>query len=558
MNNLIIYFDGIRQNLNDFEGTQSASFVFRKKTEGGESAFSFAPELTVTGDSYIYVKQQIINAPNPNVAKIDVEIYDSCCLDESGNARLLFEGKIEGADVRWCTVPTCEASVTIIDDSEDAEAIRCLKNHFPWEGTGVTGDPIFGFDEFRAAPWLYYCNDLKPSATQEAIMILGIFLFIIIAPLLFIFQLFNLIAGLNRNEFEILSNLIVGCGRRHLAPFLDSQFRNMCKLCDLNYSSSLFDVGAIYHNTVRLDAAFIEGKGYAQQGLGGIESYDTNKPNLNCIQFLDALKDFNISWRVTNGVLEIERKDYFLGAEWFNLDNIPEENIISVCFDSTGDKPAAFAEYEYIRDGIDNSGDEVIRGWCDRVIDWNPSDNPQQSGLFSKTLLYGAAQFRFDGNAPDINPIDKPGYVTFYPFVQNPENDTSLFLSKGIASFPKLINLRGTVPISGEFRSFGIPEGINLPNGERGYNYSWWIRETPVTDFRGNTYPTAYQTLFEIDDPRATTVKTRKITITVTANCDLLTTLSVDKYITTPDGQVEVQEITYDTDNNSLTINGLI
>jgi hypothetical protein len=177
--------------------------------------------------------------------------------------------------------------------------------------------------------------------------------------------------------------------------------------------------------------------------------------------------------------------------------------------------------------------------------------------------LYGAAQFRFDGSAPDINPIDKPGYVTFFPFVQNAENETAMFLTKGIASFPKLIKINAVYPLFNEineqeFRGFAQPEVIQLPNGKRGYNVSWWIRQTPVTDINGNTYDTAYQTLFEIDDPRATTVKTRKITITIFADCQLVSSLSVDKYITTADGQVEVQEITYDTNNNTLTINGLI
>lgn len=561
MNNLIIYFDGILQNIDDFDGTESASFVFRKKTEGGESAFSFAPELTVTGEAYLYVKQQIISAPNPTVAAIQVEIYDTCCLDDIGNARLLFTGKIEGADVRWCTVPACEAQVTIIDNSQDAEAIRCLKEVFPWQGTGNIGDPLYGFDEFRQAPWIYYCNDLKPSATQEAIMILGLFLFIILAPLLLLFQIGNVIAGLNRNEFEILSNLIVGCGRRHLAPFLDSQFRNLCKHCNLNYTSSLFGVGGPYHNTVRLDIPYVEGKGYSNQGFPefGIGSpVELNKPNLNGVQFLDQLQQFNIDWRIVNGSLIIERKDYFAGTEWFNLDNLEDEQILSICWDSTGEKPASYAEYLYARDGIDNSGDEVIRMWCDRVIDWNPSNNPQQVGMFQRNLTFSAAQFRFDGNAPDVNPIDKPGYVAFYPFVNNTENTIALFLSKGISSFPKLINLRAVEPISGEFRGFGVPELITLPNGKRGYNYSWWIKKNQVIDINGNAYDTAYQRLFEIDDPRATTVKTRKITITITADCQLLTALSVDKYISTPDGQVEVQEITYDTNNNSLTINGLI
>ena len=563
MNGLLIYFDGIPQDLDNFNGTESASFVFRRKDEAGNSAFSFAPELTVVGDTYEYVRQQIINAPNPNIAAIQVLIYDTCCTNPDGSDRLLFTGKIEGGSVRWCTFPTCEAQVTIVDNSQDALAIRCLKEHFPWDvinnDSNVTTK---GFDEFKVAPWMYYCNDPKPSGTQEAIMVIGIFIFLVTAPLLFIFQLFNLLEGYDNNLFTDLSNLILGCKRRHITPYLDSQFKNLCKLCQIGYQSSLFDSGGFYHNTVRMDAAFVPGtKAYPWETFGE-NVYQDNKPNLNGIQFLDALKEFNIEWRVVNGVLQIERKDYFSGVQWFNTDNLQENQLLSICYESLPERPASYAEYEYSLDGVDNSGDEVRRKWTDRVIDWNIANNPQQTGLFTKKLQYGASQFRFDWSAPDVNPIDKPFYVTFYPFAQDDYNKWAMFISKGVLTYPKLINIQSVVgqdlSNSNFVRGYGIPDLISMSNGKFLYNYRWHIRENPIIDINGQSYDTAYQRLFYIDDPRLTSVKTRKVTISVTADCDLLTTLDIDKYVTTSQGQVQITEITYDTNNNSLTIQGLI
>jgi hypothetical protein len=552
MNGLLIYFDGIPQDLDNFNGTESASFVFRRKDEAGDSAFSFAPELTVVGDTYEYVRQQIINAPNPNIAAIDVLIYDTCCLNPDGSDRLLFTGKIEGGSVRWCTFPTCEAQVTVVDNSQDALAIRCLKNNFPWE----TGRNHRGIDEFRRAPWMYYCNDLKPSATQEAIMIVGIFVFVVAGPILLFFQLGNIIAGNGQNIFDQLSNFIVGCNKKHISPYLDSQFRNLCKICGLGYQSSLFDVGGYYHNTVRIDMSFRPWSGTSSR----FSAIDDNSPNLNGIQFLDALKEFNIEWRVVNGVLQIERKDYFAGVEWFNTDNLQPNQLLSICYESLGERPAAYAEYQYPKDGVDNSGDEVARRWTDRVIDWNPTNNPQQVGLFSKTFTFSATQFRFDANAPDTNPIDKPFYVAFYPFVQDSENRYSMFLEKGISNFPKLINIQNVIDedIFNFNRGYAIPDFFTDANGLRVYNYKWHIKENPLVDANGQSYDTAYQRLFYIDDPRLTSVKTRKVTISITADCNLLTTLDIDKYVTTSQGQVQITEITYDTNNNSLTIQGLI
>jgi hypothetical protein len=563
MNGLLIFFDGIPQDLDNFNGTESASFVFRRKDEAGDSAFSFAPELTVVGDTYEYVRQQIINAPNPNIAAIQVLIYDTCCTNPNGSDRLLFTGKIEGGSVRWCTFPTCEAQVTIVDNSQDALAIRCLKEHFPWDvinnDSNVTTK---GFDEFKVAPWMYYCNDPKPSGTQEAIMVIGIFIFLVTAPLLFIFQLFNLLEGYDNNLFTDLSNLILGCKRRHITPYLDSQFKNLCKLCQIGYQSSLFDSGGFYHNTVRMDAAFVPGtKAYPWETFGE-NVYQDNKPNLNGIQFLDALKEFNIEWRVVNGVLQIERKDYFSGVQWFNTDNLQENQLLSICYESLPERPASYAEYEYSLDGVDNSGDEVRRKWTDRVIDWNIANNPQQTGLFTKKLQYGASQFRFDWSAPDVNPIDKPFYVTFYPFAQDDYNKWAMFISKGVLTYPKLINIQSVVgqdlSNSNFVRGYGIPDLISMSNGKFLYNYRWHIRENPIIDINGQSYDTAYQRLFYIDDPRLTSVKTRKVTISISADCDLLTTLDIDKYVTTSQGQVQITEITYDTNNNSLTIQGLI
>ncbi len=560
MKNLKIYFDGILQSLNDFDGTESISLVFRKKTEGGESAFSFAPELTVTGNAYLYVKQQIISAPNPNVAAISVEIYDTCCLDDNGDPRLIFTGKIEGSDVRWCTVPACEAQVTVIDNSQDAEAIRCLKNHFPWdtsnnEGTVATN----GYNTYRYAPDIPYCTDVKPSALQETVLILGIVVISLSAGLILVLSVLSFILNLDINILNSLSGFINGCNKKKLAPFIDSQLRNLCLLCNLNYQSSLFEIGGYYHNTVRMDMGF-----YQSQSKTEIQTYEDNKPNLNGMQFLDFFKQFNIDWRISNGSLIVERKDFFSGGEWFNLDNLNEDQILSICWDSTGEKPAAYAEYLYGKDGVDASGDEVLPKWVDRVIDWNPANNQQQSGLFQRQLTVGAAQFRADYNASDINPIDKNVYQGFYS--QDPMFYYAMFLTRGTAGFPKLINLQSvtydlsSTPNTLINRGFGTPDNFTIGTAVNNtvYNYKWHIKEVPYSDGFGNTYDTAYQTLFNIDDPRATTVKTRKITITITADCDLITTMSVDKYITTADGQVEVQEITYDTNNNSLTINGLI
>ncbi len=560
MNNLEIYFDGILQNNNDFDGTESVSFVYRKKTEGGESAFSFSPELTVRGAAYDYLVQEIINKPNPKLENIKVLIYDLCCLDVNGNPRQVFDGLIEGADVRWCLIPFCEATVTIIDDTPDAQAIKCLKNTNIWDRRPTDPYISSGYNEFRKSILVPYCDDIKPSSLHEFGMVLGILFFLIFTPIIALLNLFNFILGDTTNWFDKLGYLITGCDKNHIAPYVHSYLKNICKFCNLGLQSSLFEPGGYYHNTVRLDAGYLEDP----RDVFKPYLYDQNKPNLNGIQFLDDFKQWNIDWRVTNGVLQVERKDYFVGGLWFDATLLPVDNVLSLCVEATDIKPAAYAEYEYAKDGLDNSGDEVAPRWVDRSIDWNIPINPIQVGLFSKKLTYSAAQVRFDINRENDAPIDLPGYIFFYPVLGNVETFYSLLLSKGTTNFPKLIDIERTVPQrnnSGTYISLDIGVPFRLPvagSYKSAYNVKWWIKEQPFVDANGVSHDTAYQRLFCIDDPRNNSIKIRRFTLTVTADCDLVRGISVDKTVRMSIGDGQVEEITYDTTNNSLTIVGKV
>lgn len=565
MNNLQIYFDGILQNINDFDGTESVSFVYRKKTEGGESAFSFSPELTVRGAAYDYLVQEIINKPNPKLENIKVLIYDLCCLDLSGNPRQVFEGLIEGADVRWCLIPFCEATVTIIDDTPDAQAIKCLKNTIIWEVKRPINSPINtlpskGESEYRRAVAVTYCDDIKPSALHEFGMVLGAILIVIISPLLALIALANLVAGNTTDLFELLGNLITGCNKRHLSPYVHSYLRNICKICNLGLQSSLFNPGGYYHNTVRIDLAYRE----FDNTLSIFSLFEINRPNLNGIQFLEDFKQWNIDWRVTNGVLQLERKDFFNAGLWFDATLLPTNNILSLCVEATDLKPAAYAEYMYANSSGDNSGDEVAPKYVDRVIDWSVPPNPVQVGLFSKKLTYSATAFRFDINRITPPPLDLPFYTTFYPVLNQTGNDTAMLLSQGVSSFPKFVDIEYDTPlvlINGNLSFFnrGIPKKESVAgSNKRAYNVKWWIKEQPYVDAAGVSHDTAYQKLFCIDDPRNNSIKIRKFTLTVTADCNLVRGIAVDTFVRMSIGDGQVEEITYDTTNNSLTIVGKV
>jgi hypothetical protein len=585
MNSIRILFDGIEQNLDDFNGTQSISFSFRKETTTGESGKSFAPELDVRGNAFSYLYTNLISQPNPGLASVDVTVFDTCCRNPDGSDRLLFTGEVKGSDVRWCEtesgIESCSMTITVIDNSADADALTCLKNLFPWErkdkfdGSGLSDGILSG----RPPAVIPYCVDVRPNFLQEIILILGFLAIFVLYPIALIvgtlvtvvnFIIFLLSLGqfgpIQQVNFiddalavvNRLEQIIVGCGRRHVAPYVYSYLTNMCDICGLGLNSSIFDFGGDYHNTVRLDAAFRPGErtilsGSASSGL--TFSFLANRPNINGVQFLDSFKQFNIDWRVSNGVLYVERKDFEFGGLWFDETTLPDNSVIEKCFEPLDDAPFAFAEYSYAKDGIDNTGDETNPDWTKEAIDWNVPPNPIQSGLFSRTFTFSTAQFRNDSGRDDESALDKPLYNTLYPALSQFRG--VMLMERGICAFPRLLQIDpNSDPLDARVLRYPsiFPDLYD-------YNTDWWVRES-YTDGTGTARDTLYNRFLFLDDPRTTGIKTRNYSITLNADCDLVRGINLDSFIrisqggTVFDGSVET--IDYNVTQNTITVTGKI
>jgi hypothetical protein len=574
MRNVKIFFDGILQNSDDFRGLKNAGFTYRSKDENGENGFSFSPELNIYNSAFNYVKTNIIDKPIPQLEQIKVRILDECCSDLSGNPIELMTGKIDGADVEWCELPCNDATVSIVDDSDDSRAIVCLKNTQIWDrkpkfdGSGNS----LGEDTHRTAPYTSYCHDVKPAFLQEVVLIFGLLFIIAIAPTLFVIAalvtavnvIISIVGGTpiggdisffdDANDLiNFLTQIITGCGYKHKTPFIHSYLQNLCDICGLTLQSSYFEVGKPYHNTMRLDAQYVPGGRSISKIL---RNYEKNKPNLNGIQFLDEFKQLNMDWRVSGGALILERKDYDFGGLWFDLSTFNQEDIIELCFSVTDEKPPAYGEYNYSKDGVDNAGDEVKEGWSELVFDWNNPPSPAQSGLKSVNLFYSMTLFRRDVNREDVAPIDKAFYNAIYPALSDFEG--AMLMEKGVCGFPKLLQWDGVSP-QDNARVLRFPGDPSDPT--YAYNVDWWIRENFV-DGGGTPRDTLYQRLFFIDNPRETGIKTRRFTLRIVANCELIRTISPDKIIRIPVSGVykdaKIEEIEFNTDSYQFTIQGLV
>ena len=577
----IIKINGITQNLNDFDGTESISFFYRNKNESGESGNSYSPELNVVGEAFIYLYNELVNQPAPSLTTATFDVYDDCCTDDSGNYLQLFRGLVRGSDVTHCEYPNCEMTITVIDNTNDAIAIACLKNTFPWDrlprlnGTGTSD----GEDTYRIAPLTGYCVDIRPNFLQELIIIFGIIFIYAFFPVLIVVGI--IVTAINAIIFivggtpigngdinfiddilqfkQTLEELITGCGFKHKTPFIHSYIQNSCEVCGLNLSSSFFAPGGPYHNTMRMDAAFKAGKRLDNRVL---DVYEQNKPNVNNVQFLEELKQFNLDWRVTGGQLVIERKDSFSSGLWFDASTLEENQLISICFDPIDELPKAFAEYQYAKDGIDNTGDETNPDWVDRSIDWNSPVNPTQVGLYSVNFRYSTSQFRDDSGRDSKSALDKPIYKGFLPSLTDYEG--VMLMERGIAGFPRLLQWDGISDML-DARIQRYTNDISEPLYD--YNVDWWVK-TGYVDGNGVSRNTLYQRLFFIDDPRTSGIKIRPYTVIVDANCDLISGLGVDvtnkldKIVRVPIGGVvrdgTIEEIEYNVTDRTIRVSGKI
>ena len=581
---LQININGTPINLDDLEGANGVSFVFRRRDEDGGAAFSFSPELRARGAAFALLDSIFLCDTDGATKSADVLVYDECCKSDDNPTGLIFTGKIDGADLAWCTVPFCYVDFSIVDNSSDAAAITCLKNTIIWStNEGATA----GEDTARAARYVPYCVDMRPPILQDFILTLGILLKIVLAPVVYvvaaIVQVINtIISAVNilganiplidfdgnddTNAFQEatalfgrINELIVGCGRSHKAPFIHSYLSNLCKICGLTLSSSLFEPGGPYYNLMRLDATRTKGR---RQSSDIEAAFLENRPNLNGVQFLDEFSEFNIEWIIKDGRLIIERRDVIAGANWFNLDDIPKDNILELCFNYTEVKPPAFAEYTYQTDGVDAVGDEVNKRYTQSVIDWNTPPAAALSGLFEKTLSYGTPQFRRDALRPDTSPLDRPFYSSpiGYPNVLE-EYKNALLMSKGTAFLPKLLLFDGVdLP---ERRAFVR----RYPNGDL-WHYQPELYIYEDLGLIPNGAPpgvgTLYQSLLFLDDPRAAGVRIRSFTLKINFNCELKNAapnapgLTIGLPYCGVNTAALVEEIEISEDDQIMTISGKI
>lgn len=545
----------------DFSGTKDSKIVIRQKDKDG-LVFSYSNNVKVFGEGRQIIFDNILNAVNPWTSAVSLELRDNCCKDENGDAFSMFIGTVTAQDIKWCEKtaedPTgCTTmEITAQDNSIEAQGIKCIKNTpivltQSLDGT-IQSD---GEDESRTAPFYTYCIEARPLVMQALRMSFIILNFIFLIPVFFLIGILAVtftFGAVSPAEFTQFINKhvlgLLGCGRKHKAPFVYSYLKNICKLCGLNLVSSLFDIGGPYHNLTHLNAPFEKGRVKIPKAE---EVFKTlNFPGDTGTQFLDTFRNLNIDYGVEGTNLIVERKDYFTNNIWIDFNN-REDDIINQCYEFGSEGPKAGRVYEFQKDAGD-IGEEANRLWGGNVVNYNIPFNPILVGVDRVIIPFAPARFMKDVFGSLIGNTPIPG-------VKKPKN--VLLLSRGTLTAPKLLMYD-----VGSDKEDARVQKATAPNTLASFNYSLdsWLRND-VANISVAGQQDFYTRLLSIDDPRNATSADRKYQnyeILFKYNCEDLRSYKVGSRIrlvqdgATVTGTIDTLEIDYQL--RQMRINGVI
>ncbi len=543
----------------DYSGTKDSKIIIRQKDKEG-LVFSYSNNIKLFGEGRQIIFDEIINAAQPFTSSVSLELRDNCCKDDNGDPFSMFIGTITAQDIKYCEKtpedPTgCTSmEVTAQDNSVEAQGLKCLINTPIVLTESLDGSiQSDGEDESRSAPFYRYCIETRPLVMQIlriGFIILNIVFFapvlVIIGILAFIFTL----GAISPADFIAFNNKyvlgILGCGRKHKAPFVYSYLRNVCKLCGLDLVSTLFDIGGPYHNLTHLNAPFEKGGKTTSKAQTTFRTL--NFPSDTGTQFLDTFRNLNIDYAVEGTNLVVERKDHFSNNIWIDFNN-RDSDIISQCYEFGSEGPKAGRVYEYQKDAGD-IGEEANRHWGGKVVNYNIPFNPVLVGVDKVIIPFAPARFMKDifGSVIGTTPI---------PGVKKPKN--VLLLSRGTLSAPKLL----MYDVASDLEDARVHKTQNPNDNNFLYSLDSWLRDDIGQVIAGQE--NFYTRLLSIDDPRNATIDNRKFQnyeLLFKYNCDDLRSFKVGSRIRlvrdgqTVTGTIDTLEIDFQL--RQMRINGTI
>ena len=548
------------------EGIEDLELTYSRKDSVVQRAITNA--LTFYGTAYDLIYDRMVtNQANHIWVKIEIDgfgyTFPYC--------QVLWKA------IEWCT-DRCELNVNLTTWNADLDAYRNLKNTLIWD------------DAFLNS--LTYNNPFTGQVEQAH-------------PLLRVAQSDPLLALDDDWKYGILGVYI-----RHY-------FYNLCDKVGLSPSSSIFDYTGLnawtgddyddhnYYddygtgqdnnregkNPYHHSAVFLnlngEAAGNKSQQETQKNAFRVNQPtrptpkainnalNYNGIQFLDNFGQvFNARYRVKNGLLEFERKDYFYltNNEWANLSH--EDLCLKIKIQDNwsylrleyGQESTmwnnAFMEFSSFISPTSLVTEfppfpEYAEKYYNEIVEWNSPVSQRQEGELSRILPFAMLRTANNGVRRD-NTTTKRSYDIKSWEISEPIIMATKETSAMNSRLPYESNEQ--IDSNGAYRRF-----FNRPF------YTKKISETTLysgVDFTINWKGTLYDNFHFIDDPRRRPnargyepkepYKTFEYTMTTDFDCNMLNTFDIDNYITTKVGQASMEEVVFKFKNLEVEIKGFV
>ncbi len=430
----------------DNEGFITPGATQNKKGSSGTLSFE--------AEAYTLLKKWLVDDVSAPLNSVDVKIVHEGCGE-------YLDYVIKSTDLQWCENDICSFDISI---KQKDEILNCIKstyisdNHKKW----FQRQP-----DNKKHPRFSYCNEQRPNGilvmlwwmtavvTVPTLMVL----IPIMSVLNSIFFAINMLIGIVNTirkifgggtddkvdwetipyfDFKALMNAYgayfvesAGCGREHPAPLIRDYITNVCEKCGVQVnalSAPIFFAENLTIETASKGLTTVGNPHYnacyfypvTERGIRRFASLNAlraipnntdyyipdNAPLHTLDEFLDELKGlYNAEWRVTNGVLYFQRKDWFLhgGYVYDFTDNGTDRNKIlqGLCFEWNEVKYPALVEGLYADDPADTCGNEAKKHMNAYMSYGSVDENPNFEGTSDKTVMYGATKFRFDGASDD-------------------------------------------------------------------------------------------------------------------------------------------------------------
>ena len=352
MNILIINGQNVTSWTTGLEGL-SISFVLNNSDR--TTSYSASGLFTVGGSGYNLLKNLITN----------INLSYEAVLKLEGVGDLAFV--INARNVRDCG---CEAEIIIQSDPDDLRKYQKLTDT-------IVSDDINQLFESGFLSRIPYCNE--PNFITYVLLSLYLVFRALIDFIVFVVSIWD-----DDVTFESFRNFVVGCARFHWSFNVNRTARYYSEKAGLNWSSTI--LANDFPDLNLLDGYGYEGE---QRRFLNINQAPGIIINYTIPQILRELSHvFNADYRVINGTLHFQRKDWFPANARQIVGKLSEE----FCVEVDPSQLNTNIKFQWATDVMDETSNIVTPTYSGRV-DHNPLESPVLRGTRTITPRIAVSRF---------------------------------------------------------------------------------------------------------------------------------------------------------------------